>query len=313
MNLRIMVKIMVDGYFIRSLLLAFFFKLYPEIIEDGRLYVAEPPLYRVDDKKDPFVINNNDYINRYMKAASKDYKMGYQKIKDHSNVQFLDKSEWKEFLNDTAYYVSDMMQMVKRYKINDRLLEMLLEEFASMPIDATNDNIEQMMNAFNINKFMNRITAEFNELWYDDKNALIKGAIDGKSQSLEVSDHKIRRALPIIQIMKKWMPAKGDQLILRSVKTGSEHNMSLLGILKILGKYQPNILHRFKGLGENDKEDLRITVMDPNSRSLLKVCINDIQNDAEIFQMLRGGTSQDLLGRKTLARSFRADRTLIDT
>lgn len=53
--------------------------------------------------------------------------------------------------------------------------------------------------------------------------------------------------------------------------------------------------------------------MDPNSRSLLKVCINDIQNDAEIFQMLRGGTSQDLLGRKTLARSFRADRTLIDT
>lgn len=183
-----------------------------------------------------------------MKAASKDYKMGYQKIKDHSNVQFLDKSEWKEFLNDTAYYVSDMMQMVKRYKINDRLLEMLLEEFASMPIDATNDNIEQMMNAFNINKFMNRITTEFNELWYDDKNALIKGAIDGKSQSLEVSDHKIRRALPIIQIMKKWMPAKGDQLILRSVKTGSEHNMSLLGILKILGKYQPNILHRFKGL-----------------------------------------------------------------
>lgn len=66
-------------------------------------------------------------------------------------------------------------------------------------------------------------------------------------------------------------------------------------------------------VGENNDEDMKVVMMDPNTRSLLKVCINDIQNDAEIFQMLRGGTSQDLLGRKALVRSFRADRTLIDT
>jgi DNA gyrase/topoisomerase IV subunit B len=66
-------------------------------------------------------------------------------------------------------------------------------------------------------------------------------------------------------------------------------------------------------VGENNDEDMKITLMDPNTRSLLKVCINDIQNDASIFQMLRGGTEQDRLGRKALVRSFRADRTLIDT
>ena len=238
----------VDGYFIRSLLLAFFFKLYPELIEQGHIYVAEPPLYRVDDKKDPFVINNNDYINRYMRAASKDYKMGYQKIKDPSDIVYLDKNEWKEFLSDTAYYVTDMLTLVKRYKVNDRLLEMLLEEYALMPIDATNDNIQQMMDSFDINKFMSRVESEFKELYYDDHQGVIKGAIDGKSQTLEVSDHIIRKAIPQIQIMKKWLPTKGRSLILRSVKLGTEYNMSLLGILKLLSKYQPDILHRFKGL-----------------------------------------------------------------
>ena len=125
---------------------------------------------------------------------------------------------------------------------------MALEEFANMNVDADTDKIPTMMELFNIDKFMGRICSEFKELWYDDKEHLIKGAIDGKSQSLEIADHLIRKAMPQIQIMKKWLPAKGDQLILRSIKTGVEHNLSLLGVLKILGKYQPDILHRFKGL-----------------------------------------------------------------
>jgi len=304
---------MVDGYFIRSLLLAFFFKLYPEIIEQGHLYVAEPPLYRVDDKKDPFVINNIDYINRYMKSASKDYKMGYQRDNDPLKIEYLDKNAWKEFLNDTAYYAGDMLQLVKRYKVNDRLLEMVMEEFSRMNIEAAVENIPTMLRQFNINEFMNRVNGEFVELYYDEKQGLIKGAIDGRSQSLEISDHLIRKAIPQIQIMKKWLPVDGEHLILKSNKTATEHQMSLLEILKVLSKYQPAIEHRFKGLGENDSEDMKVTVMDPNTRSLLKVCINDIQNDMEIFQMLRGGSQQDLLGRKTLVESFRADRTLIDT
>ena len=54
----------IDGLFIRSLLMAFFFKLFPEIIIDGRLFIAEPPLYRVDDKKNPFIINKEDIYTR---------------------------------------------------------------------------------------------------------------------------------------------------------------------------------------------------------------------------------------------------------
>ena len=68
----------IDGLFIRNLLMAFFFKLFPEIIMDGRLFIAEPPLYRVKDKNNPFVINMADYINRYAKKASNKYIVGYK-------------------------------------------------------------------------------------------------------------------------------------------------------------------------------------------------------------------------------------------
>ena len=68
----------IDGLFIRALLCSFFFKLYPEIILDNRLFIAEPPLYKVIDKINPFVVNRNDYVERYANAVVKEYRIGYK-------------------------------------------------------------------------------------------------------------------------------------------------------------------------------------------------------------------------------------------
>lgn len=234
----------VDGYFIRSLLMAFFFKLFPEIIEDGRLYIAEPPLYRVDDKKDPFVINKNDYIERYIKLILKDYRIGYQNKKDVSNINYLNKEDLYDFLNESSSYVDDMDTLVKHYKVNDRLLEIILEEFS----DIGYENIKESIEKLNIQKLMNRISEEYSELYYDDKTNLIKGALDGKHQLLEISEQLIRKSIPLMKVIDKWKPSQKEVLLLKNNKTGTEYNLSILGILKILKKYQPNIVHRFKGL-----------------------------------------------------------------
>jgi DNA gyrase/topoisomerase IV subunit B len=89
--------------------------------------------------------------------------------------------------------------------------------------------------------------------------------------------------------------------------------LSLLGVLKILKKYQPNILHRFKGLGENDDEDIKTTIMDPNTRTLIRVNISDIENDMKVFQTLRGNSPSDALNRKMMMKSFKINREDIDT
>lgn len=115
---------MVDGLFIRSLLCSFFFKIFPEIIEDGRLFIAEPPLYKVDSKTDPFVINKEDYINRYITKVTKDYQILV-------NGKQLKKEELNQLIGETASYVDDITMLSKHYNINDRLIEIILEEIAN--------------------------------------------------------------------------------------------------------------------------------------------------------------------------------------
>lgn len=308
----------IDGLFIRSLLMAFFFKMFPEIIYDGRLFIAEPPLYRVDDPKDPFVINKEDYINRYIKAALKNYKIGFfatwnEKTGLYDDLQFLNKEELNALLSDTSSYVDDLELVANHYKTNDRLLEIIIEEFSMVDFDVSAGfTLEWLIKQINIQHLMDRIGIEFPELYYSDKDDLIKGAIDGKWQIIEITDQLVRKVMPLIQIQKRWGSGY-HRLVLKDVKTSTEHQLSMLEALKILKKYQPTILHRFKGLGENSDEDIKKTIMDPNTRTLIKVNISDIENDMQIMQMLRGGSPLDALNRKMMMKNYKIPKDMIDT
>lgn len=237
----------VDGFFIRSLLLAFFFKVFPDIVKAGKIYIAEPPLYRVDEKKDPFVINMGDYLNRYVSQASKEYKLGYKDKVKSLDVEWLDKNKWIEFLDDTKNYVETIQLIVDHYRVNDRLLELVLEEILLSGFDPSvpaTDNIAKI----NIQHMMNRIGEEFVEIYFDDKDNIIRGVIDTKWQELEISEGLIRKASTLLNVMSKWSPKEDGCIVIRNIKNANEQNVSLLGALKMLQKFKPNILHRFKGL-----------------------------------------------------------------
>ena len=60
-------------------------------------------------------------------------------------------------------------------------------------------------------------------------------------------------------------------------------------------------------------DDIKTTIMDPNTRSLIKVNISDIENDMKTFQLLRGKTAMDLLGRREMMKDFVCPKELIDT
>ncbi len=302
----------VDGYWIRSLLLAFFFKVFPEIVAAGKLYIAEPPLYRINDKKNPFVINTKDYLNRYVLQASKEYKLGYKKTVNSIDVDWLDKKAWAEFLDDTKHYVETVDSLTEHYHANGRLIEMVLEEFALNGFDDKNP-IADEIHKINIQRLMDRIGTEFTEIYYDDKNHTITGPIDTKWQDLEISEELIRRSKEIINNLIKWMPSINGCIVLRNAKTNSEQDLHLLDALKQLKKYQPDIEHRFKGLGENDPEDIKITIMDPNTRTLIKVNMGDYENDMNIFQILRGASAIDMAQRRAMLKTFEIKPEDIDT
>lgn len=304
----------VDGLFIRSLLMAFFFKLFPEIIQDGRLFIAEPPLYRVNDKKNPFVINKEDYVERYAKEVLKNYKVGCEMSSDTDqipDIDWLDKERSKDFLSHTNSYASDIGDLSEHYKIKDRLIEIIIEELSEIGINKF--NITTKLRDMDIQRLMDRVVLEFEELYYDEKDGLIKGIVDGKFQIVEIDEPMVRRFLPLIEIVSAYGAPIGRSLVLRDIKTGSEHRLSMLGVLKILKKYQPDILHRFKGLGENDDADIKTTIMDPNTRTLIRVNIADIENDMKTFQILRGNSPIDAANRKAMMKAFKIPKDAIDT
>jgi DNA gyrase subunit B len=308
----------VDGLFIRSLLCSFFFKLFPEIILAGKLFIAEPPLYRIDDKKDPFVINKEDYNNRYIQKVMKEHKIGFPANKSTADIEWLNKSGLNNFLSASSSYVDDITMLSKHYLVNDRLVELILEEFADYDISmelALSDNsyIDKIIKSLQVQKLMVRIGAEFEELYYDDNDRIIKGAIDGKYQSLEISERLIRKSLHLIDVLSSHGPRYGELLVLKDIKTGSEHHLSMLNILKMLKKYQPTVIHRFKGLGENNDEDIKITIMDPNTRCLIRLQISDIENDMKTFMILRGPSPMDSKNRKIMMHAYKIPKDLIDT
>jgi DNA gyrase subunit B len=302
----------IDGLFIRTLLLSFFFKVYPEIILDGRLFIAEPPLYRVDSKKDPFVINREDYINRYIGEVIKHYQLAFEA--PGKTPAFMDKSDLKEFLSATSSYVDEIKLLAEHYKVNERLIEILFHELAKIKTSTKvteADKLEAIAKKV-IQPMMNEISAEFKELYYDDADQLIKGVVDGRYQSIELSERLVRKGWPMIEMIEDY-GGKTANVLMREIKTGALANYPLLSTLKILKKFQPNILHRFKGLGENQDEDIRVTLMDPNTRMLIRVNISTLQADLKIFNVLRGNSPLDAQARRQLVRSYQIPRDLIDT
>jgi DNA gyrase/topoisomerase IV subunit B len=206
--------------------------------------------------------------------------------------------------------------LAKHYKVNKRLIEIILHEFAEIVIpDANYDNenaIKYLISKVDIQHLMSVIGEEFNELVYDDKDQIIKGSIDSKFQSMELSERLVRKSINIILMIRSYNLLT-RAVMLKHIKTGAEHVLSLMGVLEILRKYQPSIMHRFKGLGENNDDDIKVTIMDPNTRSLIKVTINDLQNDIKVFNTLRGSSPQDALARKMMMKEYQIPRDLLDT
>ena len=66
-------------------------------------------------------------------------------------------------------------------------------------------------------------------------------------------------------------------------------------------------------VGENDASDIKTTIMDPNTRTLIRVQISDIENDLKIFQTLRGTSPLDASNRKMMMQQYKIPRELIDT
>lgn len=278
----------VDGSHIRTLLLTLFYRQMPHIIEQGCLYIAQPPLFRVKkDKIEKYLKDEKELEEFIVKNASENIKIEGKNILEKENLM----NFCKKLLN----YKRIADKLLKK-GIDTLLVENILFCFENGEIfkneELLREKIEEIIKilAHYNTKCLNISITKDQEL--DDYIAEIVTERDLKRYKTKVSheyivsgEYKelretIREAIKNIGHPPYTIYDNGDKIQVKSLR-------ELLEKVNEIGS-KGIYVQRYKGLGEMNPSQLWETTMNPEKRVLLKVSIQDYAATEEIFSDLMG-------------------------
>lgn len=273
----------VDGAHIRTLLLTFFFRQMPELIERGHLYIAQPPLYKVSRGKSfQYIKNEAAFEDFLIESGLEDtvLKLGSGEVRAGADLRTLteDARRLHQLLND----------LHPRY--NKRLVEQAALIGALSPSPTAPHELAQT-----IAKRLDLMEEDMERGWQgyanDEGGYVFERILRGVRESISL-DHNLlisADARQIDRLAQRFIsiyetPAQlerkghaetiyGPTSLLESIFTAGKKGISL---------------QRYKGLGEMNAEQLWETTLDPNARSLLQVKINDASDADTLFAKLMG-------------------------
>ena len=286
----------VDGSHIRTLLLTFFYRHMPELVTNGYVYIAQPPLFRIRKNKTELYLKDEKEFDQYFvdelvsvsilrnlegKALKgKDLKNVLQKViklnyllestsnGDNNFYLLLEQATISSFFNpqnfnDEKKSSQTLDYLLKRLNMIDSGWEANLADMDFI-FSKTKDKIKEdfviSLNSINENKYH-----EFNKICETIQEYFLSPS------KLTLNENEIEIHTP------RDLVSKGLEL----VKKGAS-------------------VQRYKGLGEMNPDQLWETTLDPEFRSLLQVKIDDAQRADEIFEQLMG---DDVDKRKTFIQS----------
>jgi DNA gyrase subunit B len=273
----------VDGSHIRTLLLTFFYRQMPELIERGHLYVAQPPLYRILSGKKELFIKDEEGLNQHLlKRISEKEKVCLTNGEEISNAKLV------SFLSAIISFY-DNIQRLSRRGYGRRLVEFLV---STGPNDKTAFKDKEFMEA--LFEKLEENNFEVHDIRMSEQGGYYEFLVNEKlngGQTTSVtweffSSPELRQLLRISKQLGKR--AKGEYIL----KADSEDKpiddpQQLLKQLMDRAK-RGLAIQRYKGLGEMNPEQLWKTTMDPEKRNLLRVRIEDVLEADEIFTILMG-------------------------
>jgi DNA gyrase subunit B len=299
----------VDGSHIRTLLLTFFYRQMPQLLEHkverknengeaeeelrSYVYIAQPPLYKVKKGKTERYIKDDREMNRYlMKKATDDVtvtiKKTGEKIEGKELISLLERLS--EF---NGYYIKLKRRLIDQ-KIVDTVLEALSGRKGLMQKEG-----RKLHDVFADEEHLGKIEVALTdagfktELISDEEHGLfeidIKGINNGGSILIdwELATHvEFQRA---VELYKSFVQLSQAPFIITegNSETEVETRGELFNHILSVAKKDLNI-QRYKGLGEMNPEQLWETTMDPEKRTMLQVKIDDAIETDEIFTVLMG-------------------------
>jgi DNA gyrase subunit B len=277
----------VDGSHIRTLLLTFFFRHMNELINRGRIFIAQPPLYRIKKgKSEKYIKDEKEFTREIMRRATENLTLEIHSNGDGPKAT-LEGGELRAFLLSLDEF-EQMFHKVER-RLRDARAVAVLGNF-ELRVDYKAD----FQDKENMQGLVNRLEAaqvpaemrpdEEHSAWtvvfHDSTNAERPIGISLAGQP----DYKKFRSLA--RQMGKYneppfVVVKGEHRETQADWAG------LLNYVKSEGKRDASV-QRYKGLGEMNAEQLAETTMNPEKRTLLQVRLEDVVESERIFSTLMG-------------------------
>lgn len=279
----------VDGSHIRTLLLTFFFRYMPEVIEKGYLYIAQPPLYKVKRGKggETYLKDDAEMENYLITAA-----LGDLKLVDHTGAERAG-NDLRDLIEKSQGLRASMNALARKVGNRDAVVQAGIAGAFDGQIFEDQKLADKY--AKDLAGRMNALAAKNEKTWEvsftEEDGYVLKRVIRGVEESLNITPDHIRSPDALrLQKGREWMNenfARPAKLVTAEKELTVAGPAALFEAVLAQGKKGLS-MQRYKGLGEMNPEQLWETTLDPEARVLLQVKVKDAEKASELFSTLMG-------------------------
>ena len=276
----------VDGAHIRTLLLTFFFRQMPELIERGYVYIAQPPLYRARRGNSDEYLKDDDAMEEYL--IKQFIQTGV--FVRHDGVQIA--GEDLHFQAGETRKCCHWIEALSRQIPKKIVEQMAVYGLFSPEVYDNAEKAAQMAEILSVR--LNELEPEYERGW---KAAFESGAFIFRRTLRSVTEEYVADISFLssgeareLNKMREWLYesyAKTGHFKTKDAELKLTGPVSFSETVSQIGRKGIS-LQRYKGLGEMNPEQLWETTLDPNARSLLQVKIKDFGQAESTFSMLMG-------------------------
>lgn len=277
----------VDGSHIRTLLMTFFYRQMPELIERGHLYIAQPPLYEVKRGQSRIYLKDDKALDDYLSqegARNTTLTTGGMQVTGQDLAgHLMDASEMKRLLMALSAK-SGHMDLLEQAVVLRILDAGALQDGRFHAAQA--EKLAERLNKIFAQNSKQKWTVSVTDTGDLRLERLIDGVQNGFTIPVEMTHTLEARDLS----RPKWdfdLYTEVGQLVFKDKAQTIRGPLSLLSFMKEESQKGMNIT-RYKGLGQMDPEQLWETTLDPEARSLLQVKVSHFDEANEVFSVLMG-------------------------
>ena len=271
----------VDGSHIRTLLLTFFFRQMPQLIDRGHLFIAQPPLYRAKRGNDERYLKDDDALEDFLlEKALADARLSYADGRVLEGAELRKEVDW-------------LREAMLRLRRMATAAPVALLEQAAIAGALTPDVARMAAAAQPLVARLDAVSLPTERGWIvaADGGLTLARTVRGVAEKHVLDGAALRSA------DARWLAERADALASKFAEPAmlklDSQELAAVGPATAFDRIVAHgrrglTIQRFKGLGEMNPDQLWQTTLDPAARTLLQVRVGDVEDAAQVFSTLMG-------------------------